>query len=118
MKMEQELFDKAIDWAKKRGFSNIKANHEEYESPAQFSTAGEEDPIIPDITGLRTGGKSYIEIATKTEEINKKISKWKLLGTLAARKGGKLFLLAPRGHKRFAEEIVRDHNLNAEIRSI
>ena len=116
--MQEEYFERAIDWAKKRGFSNIKANHDEYESPAHFSRPGQDEPVIPDITGLRTGGKSYIEIATKTDNVNAKISKWKLLGTLAARKGGKLFLLAPRGHKRFAEEMVKDHNLNAEIKSI
>jgi hypothetical protein len=116
--MEQEYFEKAIDWARKRGFSNIKANHEDYEAPSQFARGEENEPFIPDITGLKTGGKSYIEIATKTDMVHDKISKWKLLSTLAARKGGKLFLLTPRGHKRFAEEIVRDYNLSAEIKSI
>ncbi|HFA48400.1 MAG TPA: hypothetical protein ENJ95_05205 [Bacteroidetes bacterium] len=116
--MEQEYFEKAIDWARKRGFSNIKANHEDYEVPAHFTKPGEDELVIPDITGLKTGGKSYIEIATKTDLIHDKISKWKLLSLLAARKGGKLFLLAPRGHKRFAEDIVKVHNLNAEIKSI
>ena len=116
--MEDEYFEKAIDWAKKRGFSNIKANFEEYETPGQFNRQDEEDAFIPDITGLKTGGKSYIEIATKTGDVSRKISKWKLLSMLAARKGGKLFLLAPRGHKRFATELVKDHNLMAEIKSI
>ncbi|MCB0517598.1 MAG: hypothetical protein H6577_23235 [Lewinellaceae bacterium] len=116
--MQEELFDKALDWAKKHGFSDLKANHGDFESPAHFNRPGEDDPVVPDITGLRTGGKSYIEIAVKSEEVNKKVSKWKLLSTLAARKGGKLFLLTPRGHKRFAEDIVREHNLMAEIRSI
>ena len=116
--MENEYFEKAIDWAKKRGFSNIKANYEDYETPAHFSKQGEDQPIIPDITGLKTGGKSYIEIATKTDMIHDRVSKWKLLSLLAARKGGKLFLLTPRGHKRFAEELVKDYNLSAEIKSI
>lgn len=116
--MQEQYFERAIDWAKKRGFSNIKANFDEYEIPAHFSRPGEDDPVIPDITGLKTGGKSYIEIATKTDEVSRKVSKWKLLSMLAARKGGKLFLLTPRGHKRFAEELVKDHNLNAEVKSI
>ena len=116
--MENQYFERAIDWAKKRGFSNIKANYEEYETPGHFNREGEDDPYIPDITGLKTGGKSYIEIATKTDNVSRKVSKWKLLSTLAARKGGKLFLLTPRGHKRFAEELVKDHNLNAEVKSI
>jgi len=116
--MSEEFFEKAIDWTKKHGFSNIKANSEEYEKPSPFIKPGEETPYIPDITGLKTGGKSYIEIAMKTENMERKVSKWKLLSTLAARKGGTLFLLAPRGHKRFAEDIVRDHHLNAVISTI
>ena len=118
--MEETYFEKAIEWAKKSGFSNIKANFEEYEHPVPFSKPGEEEDeaIMPDITGLRTGGKSYIEIAVKTEDTVSKVTKWKLLSTLASRKGGKLFLLTPRGHKRFAEEMVKAHNLNAVIISI
>lgn len=117
--MQEDYFTLAIDWAKKRGFSNLKANHEDYDSPAHFSKPGEDDnPYVPDITGLRTGGKSYIEVALKTDNVSRKVSKWKLLSMLAARKGGKLFLLAPRGHKTFTETIVRDYNLNAEIRSL
>jgi hypothetical protein len=116
--MSESNFEKALEWAKKHGFSNIKANMDEYEKPAQFTKPGEEQPYIPDITGLRTGGKSYIEIAVKTENMERKVSKWKLLSTLAARRGGTLFLLAPRGHKRFTEDIVRDHHLNAVISTI
>ena len=116
--MENEYFEKAIDWAKKRGFSNIKANHEDYELPKHFSKSGVDEVVVPDITGLKTGGKSYIEISIKTDMVHDMVSKWKLLSLLAARNGGKLFLLAPRGHKRFTEELVKDHNLMAEIKSI
>ena len=116
--MKEELFDKALDWAKKHGFTNLKANYGDFETPVQFKRPEGDDPVVPDITGLRTGGKSYIEIAVKSEEINKKVSKWKLLSTLAAQKGGKLFLLVPRGHKKFAKDIVKQHNLAAEIRNI
>lgn len=74
--------------------------------------------MVPHITGLKTGGKSYIEVALKTDMVHDMVSKWKLLSLLAARKGGKLYLLTPRGHKRFAEELVKDYNVNAEIKSI
>ena len=51
---EPKLFEKAIDWAKKKGFSNIKANTEDYETPVKFARDGEEDqPFIPDITATR-----------------------------------------------------------------
>lgn len=116
--MDDQYLERALDWTKKRGFSNIKANHDEYETPGSFSRNGDEDPFIPDITGLKTGGKSYIEVATKTTDVTSRVSKWKLLSMMAARKGGQLYLLAPRGHKRFAEDIVKVYNLNATIKSI
>ena len=52
---------------------------------------------------------------TKTDNTERRISKWKLLGTLAKMKGGKLFLLAPKGHKSFTETIVKNHHLNAQV---
>ena len=116
--MQDSYIDLGVEWAKKRGFSNIKANLEDFENPTQFSLSAEEDTFTPHITGLKTGGKSYFEIAMKDDNITRTVSKWKLLSTLAARKGGKLFLLTPRGHKTFTESLVRDHNLNAEIKSI
>lgn len=116
--MNEDYFEKAIDWAKKHGFSNIKANFEEYEKPDHFTKPGDDQPYIPDVTGLKTGGKSYFEVAMKVENMERRVSKWKLLSTLAARRGGTLFLLAPKGHKRFAEDIVRNHHLNAVVSTI
>lgn len=113
-----EYLEKAIAWTEKRGFSNIKANCEGYETPKMYSNPGEDKPFIPDITGTKTGGKSYMEIAMKTENIRRRITKWKLLNTLAAMKGGKLFLLAPRGHKAFVDRMTKEFNLNATVVSI
>lgn len=112
---DEELVDKAIKWAEKQGYKEIKSIGEGYDSPTSYTQAGEEQPIIPDVTGLQMGRKSYFEIATKADDIRRKISKWKLLSTLAAMKGGKLFLLAPRGHKAFAESMVEKHNLSARV---
>lgn len=113
----EELFEVAINWAKKRGFKKIKANTEEYETPSSFSrSAGE--TVIPDLTGYHASGKSYVEIAQKTDQVQDLVSKWKLLATMAQVKGGKLYLLAPRGHKAFTENLVKDYNLEARVVSI
>ncbi len=112
-----ELIEVAVDWAKKRGFKSIKANLEDYETPAQFSRENG-NPIIPNVTGMQSSGKSYVEVATKTENVQELISKWKLLSTVASVKGGKLYLLAPRGHKAFTENIVKDYNLDARVVSL
>ena len=109
-------FEQAISWAKRRRITNLKANYEEFETPSAFSRPDEEQPYIPDITGRRTGRKFYVEIALKTENVRRIVSKWKLLSTLARHKGGKLFLLAPRGHKAFVERILDRYQItNAKL---
>jgi hypothetical protein len=112
-----QLYEVAINWAKKRGLTSIKANTENYETPASFKR-NEGAPIVPDITGMQASNKCYVEIATKTDDVQELISKWKLLSTMAQAKGGKLYLLTPRGHKAFTENIVKDYNLEARIVSV
>ena len=117
--MKDQLYSKAVQWAERKGFKKIKANVDEYENPQSFYKPSTDKTVIPDVTGMKMGTKSYIEIALKTDNKKAMISKWKLLGTLAARKGGKLYLLAARGHKSFAERIVQKHNLtNTQVVSI
>ena len=113
-----ELYEKAIHWAKKNGFSNIKANTDEFETPAGFTKKGEDEALIPDISGSRLGGKSYVEIALKTESSDAQVSKYKLLSTMASMKSGKLYLLAPKGHKAFIDKMVKQYNISAEVLSI
>lgn len=114
--MSHKLYlEKAILWAKRKGMQQIKANFEEYEMPSGFSKKGEEEPIIPDITGIQMGSKNYVEVVLKTEDVTRVVSKYKLLATMAAMKGGSLYLLAPKGHKSFADTVVKDHTLNAKV---
>ncbi|MDX1407118.1 MAG: hypothetical protein R3330_03265 [Saprospiraceae bacterium] len=115
MEKKKKLISKAVDWIRSRGFGKIRANVDEFETPTNYSAAFEEDVFVPDVTAVKRGKKSYVEIALKTDNIRRTISKWKLLSTLANRKGGKLFLLAPRGHKAFAERIVKTHHLRAKV---
>ena len=115
---QTEYFEKAIAWAEKRGFSQIKADFEDYETPSKFIKQGEDEPYIPNITGMKTGGKCYIEIATKSDNIARHISKWKLLSTVAQVKGGSLFLLTPRGHKSFIKQQVEKYQLQVNLDSI
>ncbi|HMQ61769.1 MAG TPA: hypothetical protein PKE06_13940 [Flavilitoribacter sp.] len=112
---KSDFFKPALEWAKRRGLSKIKANFTDYESPVHFTRRDEEQSFVPDITGYRLGVKHYVEIATKEEDVPKKVSKWKLMAKLAGMKGGRLFLLAPKGHKAFAERIVKRYNVNAKV---
>ena len=97
----------------------MKANVTDYETPRSFSQSNSDDVITPDVTGVKRGQKSFIEIALKDENKQAVISKWKLFSTLATRQGGKLYLLTIRGHKSFAENIVKNYNLkNVTVVSI
>jgi hypothetical protein len=112
---KNQFIEKAIDWAEKQGFQKIKANYDDYETPTQYTRSKSDQAFVPDVTGMKKGGKSYIEIANKSDNVRRKVSKWKLLATLAQAKGGELFLLAPRGHKTFTEKVVKRHNLEANV---
>ena len=110
--MNEDILIKALEWAKKKGFKEVMAETEGYETPVEIQRPNEEIGIKPHITGLMNGNKTYIEVVSKDEEKQTTISKWKLLSFLAGRKGGHLYLMAPRGTKRFAETILKDYSLS------
>lgn len=116
----RELYDKSIAWIKRRGFSKLKANveSESLEKPTSFSRQREDQTITPDLTAVRRGRKSYFEIAIKSENEQRVVSKWKLLSRLAGLKNGKFYLLAPHGHRTFASKLVKRYGINAEVVNI
>ena len=117
--MKEKLFTRAIEWARKKGFERIRANQSDFEPPKALSRPGDDVHLIPDMTGILRGNKSYIEIADKDQNLVILATKWKLFCELASRKGGKLYLLAGKGHKTFANEMVKKYNLyNAKVVSI
>lgn len=118
--MKEEYLEQAINWTKSRGFTNIKSVHDGFDSPTKFprTMSGEDDAMRPTITASSIGGRNYIEIALKTDNVQRQITKWKLFSVMAARKGGKFYLLAPQGHKAYTDQIVKEHNLNAVIKSL
>jgi len=111
---EENWINKAIDWVKQKGFTNIKAEVADFEPPTKF-TKKDGEIFAPHITCKKGYKKNYVEIATKTEAPQLAISKWKLLSTLAAMKEGTLYLLAPKGHITYVRKIVKQYQLNAEV---
>lgn len=111
---EKNWTQQAVKWVKRKGFTHIKANIEDFEPPSKF-TKKDGDTFIPFITCKKSYKKNYVEIATKTDNIQRSISKWKLLATLAAMKEGTLYLLAPKGHITYIRQLVKQYQLNAEV---
>ena len=98
-----------------KGFDSFKANLAAYEKPAQLVQNGTGDIFTPDITAMKNDHKSYFEVAQKTENVQRTVSKWKLLNALAKRRGGKFYLVSPRGHFKFVDDIVKKYHLQLNI---
>lgn len=115
----KKKYEKAIEWAKSRGLSQIKSKHEDFEDPKSFSRISDDEVVCPDLTAFRRTKKRYIDIANKDIENRRRlVSKWKLMSKLALRKGGKFIILAPHGHKAFAQRITNKYGIFSEIHSI
>lgn len=109
----------AVDWATKKGIGIPKVNFDGYEKPKSYHNSSTDVEVCPDLSFMSMGGaKNYSEIALKQDDEDALITRWKLLSTMANLKRGKLFLLAPRGHKMFTHRLIDAHNINAVIRSI
>jgi len=114
--MEKEAYIlEVVKYLKGRGFQDIKANVEGYETPVGYSLKTDEQKYIPDVTARQFAENSYFEVVLKTEPVSRTISKLRLLSTLAAAKSGKLFLMAPRGHFNFAKDMIAQHQIHAEV---
>lgn len=76
---------KAINWAKEKSISNLKSKAEGYEDPGTFINQSTEEKIQPDLSFNMAGGaKHYTVIATKKDDIQKLVTKWKLLSLRAS----------------------------------
>lgn len=114
--MEKESYiPLVVKWAKSHGFKEIQANMEGYETPKSYERAADNTRFTPDVTGVNMFNRHYLEVCIKTDQMRGNISKWKLLSELAGMKGAKLYLMAPRGHVRFAREAVDQYNIPAEV---
>lgn len=112
----KELLQRAINHITSRGFNTIKAELDGYEQPTHYKAQNDSNlNFCPDITAVNERGKFYFEIAKKTESTRELVSKWKLLETMAGMKNGKLNILVPYGQNRFAQELVAEHNINANL---
>lgn len=114
--MIKKLIEKVVT---RKGFDDVRANIEGYESPAKIRRGKDSDEFyIPDVTGEVNGRKSYFELGLKTSDettIRQVVTKWRLLSNLAAHKNGKLYLAVPRGHMAFTNRILADYPIQAEI---
>lgn len=111
--------DKAINWISKKATTSVKAKLESYEPPKIFRNKHTGEEIQADFSFITQGGsKSFTDIALKSETPQKLVTRWKLLSLMASLKQGKLYLLAPKGHKLFTQQLVNKYDINASVLSL
>lgn len=111
----QPLLKKAIKYVEARGFQEVKTKLDGYDSPNSFAQKKEDNEYTPDITAENNRGKFYFEIAQKTNDVNRLVSKWKLLSTLAEMKNGNFSILVPYGMNKFTEDLVNTYKIDAKL---
>ena len=118
MKKEKYL-EKAVLWAKGKNPVSLKSITEGYESPKICTSTTTQEEIQADVSFVTFGGvKHYSVVALKGESPKKLVARWKVLSFLASMSRGKLYLLAPNGHKAFTQKLVNAHDINAVIHSL
>lgn len=110
--------EQVINFAKKSGYQDIKADFTGYTSPASISMVSKDITLTPDFTAMRGESKYYFELVVKNEKDEEQstlVSKWKVLESMARMKGGCLRLFVPRGSYKFATELMQNHHIEAEL---
>jgi len=112
---KQAYIQKVVDWARIRGYTDIKANAEGYLMPGTYGRQQDGEAFVPDVTGQQFDQKSYFEVVLKTKDTEYLTVKLKLLHQLAQLNGGQLFLMTLKGHSLFAKAIADTSRVKAEI---
>lgn len=109
----------AVKWAERKATVSLKSISEGYEDPIIYTSKATQEEFQADLSFVTHGGiKHYSVVALKDEDLKKTVTKWKVLSFMASTKKGQLHLLAPNGHKAFAEKLVNKHHINAVIHSL
>lgn len=114
-----KYIEKAIAWAKKNGFSDLKADMEGHETPFAYERSADKEKFVPNLTGKALSRKCYFEVVLKSEDQSTTLSRISLFYELARMKGSKLYLMAPSGHLKYTRELAQNARLiEAEVISI
>ncbi|EAR16613.1 MULTISPECIES: hypothetical protein [Robiginitalea] len=110
-KENQEILEKSIQHLEARGFNNIKADMEGFESPKSYIKKSTGNPVTPDITATKNGRKYLFDISLKSEKPTMLKSKWVFLDTLSRMKSNRFRIITFRGHYKFTDTLLQELNL-------
>jgi len=107
-----DILSDSVTYLEQRGYEDIKADIEGYETPKSYNKKGSDISITPDITAIKEGRKHYFDISLKSAKPRLLKSKWLFLNTLSTLKSHRFRLITTRGHYKFTNEMLDDINLN------
>ncbi|WP_070138286.1 hypothetical protein [Crocinitomix algicola] len=106
------LIEKTINYLEDKGYENIKADIDGYETPKSFKMPSKGIEITPDIVAENNGRVQYIEVGLKSQDIPLLKTKWKFLKTLAELKNRNFRVIAHKGSYGFSDKLMNEINLN------
>jgi len=109
------LIEEAIAQLVESGHHHIKADTPEWESPSRMVNRNSGLEFTPDITAQIHGAKVYAEVAQRTEDERKLVTKWRLLETIAKMKQGNFKVFVPRGHLKFTRDLLTRYDMQPEV---
>ena len=107
-----DILNESVTYLEQRGFENIKADMEGYETPKSYHKVGSDIDVTPDIVAEKEGRKHIFDISLKSEKPKLLKSKWLFLNTLSTMRSHRFKLITTRGHYKFTNEMLDDINLS------
>jgi len=110
-----DFLNRTIQYLENRGYDNIKADLEGYQTPKSFSKKGSDVVITPDIVADKNGIKHFFEISFKSEKPNLLKSKWTFLDVLSKMKSYRFKIITTKGHYKFTHSMLDDLNMDKKM---
>lgn len=111
----KEILKESVAYLENKGFENIRAEVDGYETPKSYHKKDSDVVITPDIVAERAGVKHYFEISLKSDKPRQLKSKWQFLDTLTKMRNERFKIITRRGHYKFTDEMLKDLNLEKNL---
>ncbi len=110
----RDLIKESVIYLEKKGFENIRADIDGYETPKSYHKKGSDITITPDIVAERAGIKHYFEVSLKSQTPTLLKSKWRFLDVLTRMRNERFRIITRRGHYKFTQDMLDDLNLKKD----
>jgi hypothetical protein len=107
--------NEVIEKVKKQGFTDIRADIDDYDKPPRLIGKSNDSDFVPDVVARKNGSKGYFEISKKEKDTNNLVNKWSALSTLAEMKNGHFIIYVPHGHMKFTKQLLTQYNIKADV---